>query len=359
MDVAFRTDASLQIGTGHVIRCLTLADELRRRGANCHFIAREHEGHLGDVIKAKGFSVHMMPRDSSFKSSEPNIYANWLGTNWQDDATVTKAILDIHSANWLIVDHYALDSAWENTVRRHGLKIMVIDDVANRLHACDLLLDQNLGHNKDNYVHLVPKACQLLIGPHFALLRPEFKALRAYSLKRRSEAELKSILISMGGVDLPDAATTVLKTLHNCDLPLDLTITVIVGTNAPWVDHVKAAARSLPWNVDIVVNANDMAQRLSDCDLAIGAAGSSSWERCCLGVPSILVVTADNQRNLAEALAISLAAMVIRNTDQIESQLPTFIRSFTEAQNGIAMSRRCASLTIGTGTTLVADQLWK
>jgi UDP-2,4-diacetamido-2,4,6-trideoxy-beta-L-altropyranose hydrolase len=359
MNVMFRTDASLQIGTGHVMRCLALANELKRMGALCHFATREHEGHLGNLIKAKDYSIELMAPNAGFQTHQPNNYEKWLGTAWQDDATDTQVLLKKNHADWLIVDHYGLDAKWEDAVRRDDLKIMVIDDLANRPHACDVLLDQNLGRSKVDYERLVPEACELLIGPRHALLRPEFAALRDYSLKRRKEPQFKSILISMGGVDLPNVTAMVLKALLGCELPEDVEVTVILGVNAPSAEDVRKIAQSLPWIVNILVNVNDVAQRLADCDIAIGAAGSSSWERCCLGVPSILVVTADNQRAIAECLDDAQAALTINDPGSISSALPKHIRHVRQEMNSLSLSTRCANLTEGLGALSVARFLWQ
>lgn len=177
MNIVFRVDASTDIGSGHVMRCLSLAKVLRERGARCFFICREHRGNLIDEIREEGFVVYELPINSgTIKSSQ--IYENWLGDVYSADALASISCLDVSSNDLLIVDHYAIDERWEALVRKYFKKIMVIDDLANRKHNCDYLLDQNLSHSWSNYVGLLPKKSQTFIGPKFALLRPEFTFIR-------------------------------------------------------------------------------------------------------------------------------------------------------------------------------------
>ncbi|MBS4699312.1 UDP-2,4-diacetamido-2,4,6-trideoxy-beta-L-altropyranose hydrolase [Aeromonas media] len=313
--IVFRVDASLEAGTGHVMRCLTLADALSEKGAECWFICRAHPGHLAELIRTRGHHCHLLDLvpDSEQEAAGGSLlaHAGWLGCDWTVDAIQTLAILAERRPNWLVVDHYALDTHWESMLRAHVDHIMVIDDLADRSHSCDLLLDQNLGRQADDYRDCVPLDCTLLIGPRYALLRPEFARLRAYSLDRRKEPHLHELLISMGGVDLPNATGYILDMLKQCALPDDCRICVVMGANAPWLEQVRHTASTMPWATDILVGVNDMAQRMASCDLAIGAAGSTSWERCCLGVPTLMVTLAQNQLSIGNALHHQGGAILI------------------------------------------------
>ena len=175
MNVVIRTDASLAIGAGHVMRCLSLADGLRSTGASVHFVCRLHDGHLCKLIQRRGYGVHSLAKPSpSIKMDASSNYLSWLGANCRKDAAETIAVIDSFGSrpDWLIVDHYALSSDWEKCVRASVRRVMVIDDLADRKHDCDLLLDQNLYDDPDTrYAGIVPEHCQLLIGPRFALLR--------------------------------------------------------------------------------------------------------------------------------------------------------------------------------------------
>lgn len=308
MKIAFRTDASLQIGTGHVMRCLTLACALRKDGADCEFITRAHSGNLAARIKASGFEVSLLPAPRGPLQPGPPTHAHWAGVDWAQDAAETRAALG-DAPEWLIVDHYAFDARWQRAALPAGAQLMVIDDLADRPHACDLLLDQNLGRKTADYDGLLPDHCTRLIGPQYALLRPEFAAIRTEAVNARSGRGLKNLLISMGGVDAIDATSTVLNALQSVKLPPDIRITVIMGGQAPALERIKAKAKTLSYPTEVVIDVVDMPLHIQHADLAIGAGGSTTWERACLGLPSILVQIADNQAGIVEAMIEANAAL--------------------------------------------------
>ena len=365
MNIVFRVDASLQIGNGHVMRCLVLADVLRTAGAHCHFICREHPGNLIAQIRQHGFEVSVLPApadafisDELAFDSHPNYeVCAWLGADWVNDAIQTKILVGRDMIDWLIIDHYSLDSRWEKALCPICLNIMVIDDLANRAHHCDLLLDQNLGRSMEDYTHLVPENCALLIGPKYALLRPEFGAMRDFSLLRRVSAQLKHLLITMGGVDQVDATSKVLEALLNCTLPSDLRITVVMGQQAPWLERVQLLVKKMPLPTELKVNVNNMAQLMADSDLAIGAAGSTSWERCCLGLPSIICVQAANQRLIASALKLSGASESLSISADLQPSLEVILNVFRKKNNLQKMSASAAKIVDGKGVSRVAAQL--
>ncbi len=370
MQIAFRTDASLQIGSGHVMRCLALAEVLQARGAQCDFISRVHPGHLFDTIRQRGFAVTALPAGLAQPHTKapagiaPKLqleHAAWLGCDWQTDADQTISMLANLQPEWLITDHYALAQPWEVALKPYYNKLMVIDDLADRPHRCDLLLDQNLGRQPQDYAHLVPTQCQVLTGTRYALLRPEFATLRSYSLRRRANApQLKQLLITMGGVDQTNATGQVLQALQNCALPADCRITVVMGLTAPWLKDIRELAVQMPWPTEVEVNVNDMAQRMADSDLAIGAAGSTAWERCCLGLPTLMVVLADNQRGIASALkrADAAIALELQIGEQFDSALRNAIEHLVNNETALlAISQAAAKVTNGCGTNLVAAQM--
>lgn len=357
--VVFRTDASLQIGTGHVMRCLTLADALKAEGVECHFICREHPGNLLDYIKGKGFSAYAISVVSTLLSTElaQLAHAHWLGASQQQDADECAAILSELQPDWLIVDHYALDACWESMLQPYYRKLMVIDDLADRHHICHVLVDQTFGRNADDYIQKVPAGCRVLCGSQYALLRPEFAALRQYSLKRRETPQMYSLLVNMGGVDRNNATGKVLQALRHCDLPVSCSITVIMGTSAPWLSEVRLQAEQMPWHTDIRVGVSNMAQLMADSDLAIGAAGSTSWERCCLGLPTVMVVLADNQRQVAQGLEQVGAALAV-DLQQIAESLPTLLTPLVSLPAPrFVMGQVAAGITDGCGVTAVVQHL--
>lgn len=366
MIAAFRVDASMQIGSGHVMRCLTLAEALRANGAQCLFISRAHSGNLLELIRERGFAVTALPVErpltttntqvASERFKEP-VHASWLGGDWQTDAEQTRAILETLHPDWLVADHYALDQRWEAALRPHYQKLLVIDDLADRPHHCDLLLDQNLGRLPNDYFNLVPTHCKVLTGTQYALLRPEFAALRAYSLQRRQQPLLKQVLITMGGVDQPNATGQVLQALKGCTLPQDCRISVIMGLQAPWLQQVGAQAQAMPWPTEVLVNVRDMARRMADSDLAIGAAGSTSWERCCLGLPTLMVVLADNQRAIAEALQGAGAAKTLDIASAVPMTCEVLSALVANPRALRDMSIAAARIIDGVGTASLASQL--
>jgi UDP-2,4-diacetamido-2,4,6-trideoxy-beta-L-altropyranose hydrolase len=357
MQIAFRTDASLQIGTGHVMRCLTLADVLRERGAQSTFICRPHAGHLLDLIQQRGHAAKaLVPADDTFTAPADPTHAKWLGTDWASDAAQTQQALGDQVVDWLVADHYALDRRWEQAMRPHTRRIMAIDDLADRPHDCDLLLDQNLGRHAKDYGGLLSRHAQTLIGPAYALLRPEFAQWREHSLQRRAQPLLKNLLITMGGVDQANATGQVLDALTHCELPTDLRITVVMGPTAPWLAQVQAQAAAMPRPTQVLAGVSNMAQLMAESDLCIGAVGSTSWERCCLGLPTLQLVLADNQKEAALALTKMNAALSLNVSTQLSADLKTLIAR-VDTQCMTSLANRSAGICNGRGPEAVIAQL--
>ncbi|MFM1978748.1 MAG: hypothetical protein RLZ68_13 [Pseudomonadota bacterium] len=365
MIVFFRADASRLIGTGHVMRCLTLADALSAKGVECKFICRAHGGNLIKFVRSKGYDTYELhivqeastaPVVPSEEAFIPNVnHQQWLGATQNQDAEACASILAYQRPDWLIVDHYALDSRWEQALKPNYRKLMVIDDLADRPHACDLLLDQTSGRDAADYRPLVPSGCRLLCGSQYALLRPEFAALRPYSLQRRAAPALRELLITMGGVDKDNATGQVLQALRTSHLPADCRITVVMGATAPWLDAVRAQAQHMPWPTRVLVGVSDMAQLMADNDLAIGAAGTTSWERCCLGLPTIMMVLAENQRKIATALS-TVGAAYLFEASTLKTQ-PLIDSECLKPLKLGAMSVAAASITDGLGVNHVIENL--
>lgn len=355
MNVVFRTDASLDIGAGHVMRSLTFAEALREKGAVCRFVCRTHAGNLVDLIRQRGFEVKLLPILTPRRSAlSQEGYADSLGADWATDAAQTRACIGESVVDWLIVDHYALDARWETRLRSVCRRLMVIDDLADRPHDCDLLLDQNLGRSTADYAGLVPAVCTVVAGPKYALLRPEFSSLRSYSLARRATPQFKRLLITMGGVDKDNATGKVLEALKGCPLPEDCHIFVVMGAHAPWIDRVRDEAAEMPWVTEVLVNVRDMARLMADSDLAIGAAGISAWERCCLGLPSLTLVLADNQRAGARALDNVGAALLLDEKNLLADELQEKISGLSVLQRLQDVQQSCSSITDGTGAAFLS-----
>jgi len=305
-NLIIRTDASVQIGTGHVMRCLTLADELRGRGAVIVFACREFDGNLCDYIEEKGYVVYRLPVSNEQEYNiEGNLkHAAWLGADWQTDAMqVEKIIKDLDTPpDWLVVDHYALDERWERYLRPYVKKIMVIDDLADRPHNCNLLLDQNFYENLESrYDGLVPAWCKKLLGPKYALLRPEFREARKNLRKR--DGQVRRIMIFFGGSDPTNETAKVLEAICMLNRP-DIAVDVIVGALNPHRKVIEQIASDMP-NCTCHFNVEDMAALMAGTDLAVGAGGITVWERCVLGLPSMVITVAENQEKTVADMAVS------------------------------------------------------
>lgn len=354
MKFVFRVDASFEIGSGHTMRCLTLADALKDRGHDCEFIVREQPGHLISLIERQGYHTYVLPVFKSIKQPTSEYsHSHWLLGGEQRDSEDTLAVVKSLNCDWLIVDHYGIGATWEHQLRSDCQHILVIDDLADRPHECDLLLDQNIGRQSADYDALVPKECVRLIGPKYALLRPEFAMWREESLsRRRQRTELRQLLISLGGVDKDNVTGDVLDALEISSLPDSLTVTVVLGQQNPWHEKIQQQSASSRFKVRVKQGVSNMAELMSQADVAIGAAGSTSWERCCLGVPTIMLVLAENQRGIAQSLAEEGVAILTE-----VSQLHEAFSLVTNGELRLAMSSKAAELNDGSGVSDIVNKL--
>jgi len=331
MKVIFRVDASLEMGIGHVMRCLTLANELKQQNHEIVFICRELTGNLILLIK---YPVLVLPKNDNFQSD--GLYLNWLGATQEQDAEQTIKVIP-KNTDLLIVDSYALDEIWHKQLRPYTKKIMVIDDLADRQFDCDVLLNQNLGIQKENYKNKVSNNCELLLGCDYALLRSEFSKIREKALeKRKNTKKIKNILISMGGSDTQNRTYDILQEIAD-----DLNIVVVLGSLSPYNAMIKTYAKDK--NIEVIIDANNMSELMFEADLAIGAGGSTSWERCCLGLPTLLFITAENQRKIAENLVKLDAVKVV---DNLKENLQDILNDFSLWQT---MSKRAQIVCDGLG----------
>lgn len=361
--VGFRVDASTEIGSGHVMRCLTLADALAETGARCTFVMRQKPGNLEEAVRGRGHSVVMLlPQERAISGScgeEEHLHAQWLGTHWENDASETLTALADIDLDWLVVDHYALDARWESRVAGRARRLMVIDDLADRKHSCDLLLDQNLGRRPEDYAGLVSPETKGLIGPRFALLRNEFVRARESSLQARALREPAKLLISLGGVDAENITGDVLDVLADMPEAGRWQVTVVLGAACPHAVSIREQADAMSYRVEVVVGASNMAELMAGADLAIGAAGGSAWERCCLGLPTLLIVMADNQRPGARALEAVGAAICLGEPHGVQGRLAGELRRLMKPGNDVlpGLASKAASLCDGLGTRRVLDCL--
>ncbi len=352
--VVFRVDASVEIGTGHLMRCLTLALALRQQGTNCTFICRDWPGDFANLLRAQKFTCISLPAPSQAAPPGDLAHSRWLGVSQETDWLQVQTHWPDDTVDFLILDHYGLDARWEHSMRAYARKLMVIDDLADRSHQCDILLDQTFGRSQEDYQGLVNADTRLLCGATYALLRPEFAQQRAASLLVRQNRKPHRLLVSLGGVDKDNATALVLNTLAGCVLPAQMQIDVVMGSRAPWLENVRRIAATLPWPTRVRTDVADMAGLMRDADLAIGAAGATSWERCCLGLPSILVVIAENQSTGAQMLDAAGAARSISALSQVATKLPALLADLLAHQGALqGLSQQAAAVTDGRGAERV------
>ncbi len=300
MKVVIRVDSSTVIGSGHLMRCLTLAERLRKeQKAEVHFISRDLEGNLHDIIKEAGFFLHTLPCHAI--NERLNGYAVWLTVSQAVDVAETKAVLrGIGKVDCIVVDNYAIDIAWESEIRPYVDKIFVVDDLANRVHDCDSLLDQGFYCDKEQrYVGLVPKNCELLLGPKYVLLREEFYETRK-RLRRRS-GELHNLLIFYGGSDPTGETVKAVQAVINCSFA-DTKVIVIAGSANTQKEVLHTMCERYPF-FSFYEKVDNMATLMNEADLMMGAGGSTTWERCFLELPAIVTAIADNQERTCEDCA--------------------------------------------------------
>lgn len=288
--VVFRVDASVKIGSGHVMRCLTLAGQLKETGSEVIFICSDLPGNLASLIVKDGYRVFLIPYLKVSKDEK-----------WKRDLENTVNLLTAlnNPIDLLVVDHYGLDYRWEAPLRKFVKEIMVIDDLANRQHDCNILLDQNLYQNMNKrYEGLVPLNCKKMLGPKHALLRPEFYEARR-KLRPR-DGIVKRILVFFGGSDPTNETVKALRAIQMLNRP-DIAVDVVVGMSNPFKAEIQQICATMP-KTSYYCQVNNMAELMTVADLAIGAGGTATWERCFLGLPSIVVAVAENQVVTSQAL---------------------------------------------------------
>jgi len=341
MNIIFRTDASVNIGTGHVMRCLTFADELRQKSPDINFICREEPANLISYIENRGYKVHQLPGDIDIET----------------DRRLTKEILlnCETKPDWLIIDQYNIEISWESPLRKYARNLIVIDDLANREHDCDLLLDQNYSKNEDRYKGLVPENCIQLLGPEYAILRPQFQKARENLRKR--DGGVNRILVFMGGADPQNVTSKVLRAIHMHERS-DIAVDVVVGNLSPYHDEIKILTSNMP-NTICHHNVENMAELMASADLCIGAGGTTTWERCCEGLPTITLILAENQKDISESLAKEGASINLGWYHNVtENNIKEKIESLIDGPQEMAtMSDKSRRLVDGEGVNRVCDAM--
>lgn len=316
-----RADSSSLIGTGHVMRCLTLAERYKSAGHTVHFICRDLAGNIASLVEQHGFVLHWLPRHAlnpKFKG-----YEKWLTVTQEEDAQETTALLKtLPPITQLIVDSYSLDETWEKAVRPYVQKIFVLDDLANRPHDCDFLLDQNLYPQMEHrYDNLVSQHCQKFLGPRYALLRDEFYQARKRMPKKTEN--LKRILVFYGGADVTNETARAVRVLLSLRKQLpNIFVDVIIGASNVHREEITSFCQSpeaKDWLHchDQVAN---MAEYMAKADLCLGAGGTTTWERCFLGLPTIVTAVAENQVAICQGCGESNLIRYLGKTGEVTAE---------------------------------------
>ncbi|WP_261818004.1 UDP-2,4-diacetamido-2,4,6-trideoxy-beta-L-altropyranose hydrolase [Vibrio gallicus] len=312
MNFVFRVDASVYIGSGHVMRCLVLADELAAQGHRVCFACLPQEGDMVTFIQNRGFKVISLT--SLGKSTPPKSdedYLGWLQRPIEVDAH--NFIQLIENADVVVTDHYAIGCEWQTIVRHHyQCKIVAIDDL-KRIHDSDLIIDQTLGRDSSEY----SGDRAVLAGSQYSLISPHFSHVREKALEKTSYLVRPKVLVSMGGIDAPNATLRVLESLSQ---RVDADFTVLLSPRAPHYYKVIAFCAKYE-NLTHIDFVQDMSQLMLLHDIAIGAPGSTTWERAALGLPSIVIPLAPNQNEICTKLEAYNAAIRVSLLN-LEEELP-------------------------------------
>ncbi len=348
MRVLIRADASLNIGSGHIARCMALADVLRNSGADVSFACRLLPGHLSSRLQAQGYTVHALPAD--YANEQPGIDIEALLPCQEDISALAQALPAQARFDWLIVDHYGLAADWETAARRFAPRVMAIDDLANRAHSADVLLDQNFSGTPQAYAPWLTAQCQALLGPHFALLREEFQR-EPIEIRPR----VKRVIVNFGGFDAAGQSWIAMQALLAYP---QLEVEFIAGIDNPdWLAMQALAEGRLNWRLQIQVS--DFSRLMAEADLFIGAGGGTTWERAALGLPTICVAVAANQKANAEQLAEAGAHLYIGTREKFSVQ--TLRQAIDHLMNNPELRQSLASqsrkLVDGKGARRVAAVL--
>lgn len=356
--IVFRCDASQIIGSGHVMRCLSLAQELRTRGQACVFLCAQVAGNRLALIRERGFDAIVLPSQEA-ASGRQDGESCWPQACQEADAKNCLALLAGQQVDWIVVDHYALDACWERAMTSIAAHVLVIDDLANRPHACALLMDQTHGRTQADYAGCLEGGeTTLLLGSAYALLREEFIHAREDTLARRdTEPPAGRLNIAMGGVDAGNLTGILLAGLEAQEVRCS--VDVILASVSPHLEKVRQWLSEHSISAQLHVDPPEVSALFARADLAIGAAGTTSWERACLGLPTLLVVTAPNQRVVANAFVQAQAAEAFDWLDKpfVEPLVRRAEELIGEPAELRVLSERIRLLCDGRGCSRVAEAM--
>ena len=350
----FRCDASKSIGSGHLLRCITLANFLKKEGLKSLFVCIDIDPYFLTIIEKNSHKCLNFDFQNkiSFKSE---FLDNFLNYDWYKDSQFTIKIINELKTEWVIIDNYLLDFKWENLVRKYTKNIMAIDDLANRKHNCDILLDQNFVNNfYTRYDFLVPKNCIKLLGPNYAVVKEDFVKAREISKFRN---KINKILIYFGSTD---KYNLVLKTIKKIIERFNdnFKLYVVLSISSLFNQEIKDYCKNFD-NIFVIEWVESLANLMIEADICIGAVGSVTWERCCLKLPSIVTSVAENQKEIA--LKLSEEKVLLWVGDQSENTANEIILNLEKLHNNSKLqgeiSRNCSDLVDGNGTKRIVSNI--
>ena len=293
MKVVVRADASPVIGSGHIFRCLSLADACREKGAEVIFFSKNNKGNKNELLRSREYDVRVV--DCAERSSA------------SDDADACQRNID-KNVDWIVIDHYSLGIEWEKQMRPFARNLMVIDDMADRKFDCDVIINQNDNYSMGNYNGLIPSGCRLLLGRDYVLLGSQFRSYRKKTKIRNSG--IQKLLVFFGTGDDNGETLKALQGLSRLSEAKD--IHVIAGTSNQNIKQIRSICAEHNWQHYEFID--HMAELLLEIDIVIGAAGFHSWERCALALPAIIAVLDSNQNDNAKLLSENGAAIYLGNS---------------------------------------------
>lgn len=342
--IYFRCDSSSDIGSGHVIRCLTLANFLKKKGLFTTFICKETEGNLFDVILKHNHNLVVLSN-----SNKKNI--------WEDDAQeIIDKIKDFNSSkDWMVVDHYFLNKDWETRISSKLYKLFIIDDLCDRPHYGNILLNQNyLPGIRSKYKKILSSKTKILLGPKYALLSPEYKATRKL-IKINKKKKLQRVIIFFGATDHKEQTIKCLSILSKLNLKL-LKIDIVIGLANKKKKLIEEITDKID-NATLHVQIPSLCNLMKNADLYLGSGGTTTWERCCLGLPSIVISTSGNQVRQNEYLFKKGVIKYLGKAESVsEENIRTALLMFAEGYDSTKMSKKALKITNGNGAELVSKE---
>lgn len=360
MLIGFRVDASTLMGNGHVMRCLTLAYEFKALGYDIIFYCKSHKGNLNNYIIRQGYQVVELKNITiKIDQYQPE---TWLGCSQKEDSDETINRLPSQGLDWMVIDHYAIEHDWQVKLRPYCKQILVIDDLANRKHDCDLLLDQTLGRTYSDYQKKVPPNCAMLLGAQYILLRREFSHLREKAKYQRDKYQNNSstsLLITMGASDPENLSLKAINAMHQLIIQkVQLNVTVVLSSNAKHLQSIKDESLRFDW-LTLLIDTEKMPTLMLEADISIGASGSTAWERCSLGLPTLSIVCAENQQLVNQKLSEAKAIISLGEHSSISEEDISYqvMQLLSDKARYIDMSMCAIELCDGLGVKRVVSKM--